>query len=193
MAAASSWRSGSLPSTLRSPALPTSVSTWPDSVTPRMSTPTPCSSSKARRQAVAPAPPVVIRVPSMSKRTASISASLIARGPRRPIAADQCVGRGVVRERRLLGRLQLRDDPLRELLAQLHAPLVEGVDLPDRPLGEDAVFVERDQPPQGRGVEPLGEDRVGWPSALEGSVRDHRLGVALFADLIRGLAEGERL
>ena len=40
---------------------------------------------------------------------------------------------------------ELGDDPLGERLAQLHAPLVELIDLPDRALGEDAVLVERDQ------------------------------------------------
>ena len=41
--------------------------------------------------------------------------------------------------------LELGDDALRQNLAQLHAPLVEGIDLPDRALGEDAVLVERDE------------------------------------------------
>ena len=38
-------------------------------------------------------------------------------------------------------------------LAQLDAPLVERVDAPDRPLGEDLVLVERDQGPEGEGTE----------------------------------------
>ena len=44
-----------------------------------------------------------------------------------------------------VGALQLGDDPLGQHLAQLHAPLVERIDVPDRALGEDAVLVERDQ------------------------------------------------
>ena len=40
---------------------------------------------------------------------------------------------------------ELGNDPLGERLAQLDAPLVEGIDLPDRALGKDAVLVERDQ------------------------------------------------
>jgi len=51
-----------------------------------------------------------------------------------PVVVDQGVGRTVVSQlRRPLG-LQLRNDPLGEHLAQLHSPLVEGVDPPDRPL-----------------------------------------------------------
>ena len=44
-----------------------------------------------------------------------------------------------------LAALQLGDDPLRQHLAQLDAPLVERVDVPDRALREDAVLVQRDQ------------------------------------------------
>src|SRR5215212_1312257 len=60
----------------------------------------------------------------------------------RAVAPDQRVGGAVVAQLRLGGRLQLGDDRLRQNLAQLHSPLVEGIDPPDRPLGEDAVLVE---------------------------------------------------
>ena len=61
------------------------------------------------------------------------------------IAADQRVGRAVVLELWLRRAFELGNDALGERLAQLHAPLVEGIDLPDRALREDAVLVERDQ------------------------------------------------
>src|SRR6476659_3053420 len=67
------------------------------------------------------------------------------RSPKLAIAPDQSVGGAVVAELGFLGALELGDDPLRERLPQLHAPLIEGVDLPDGALGEDAVLVERDQ------------------------------------------------
>src|SRR4051794_26998094 len=57
--------------------------------------------------------------------------------PERSVAADQGVGGGVVGELRLALRLELGDDPLGEHLAELDAPLVERVDVPDHPLGED--------------------------------------------------------
>ncbi len=41
--------------------------------------------------------------------------------------------------------LQFRNDPLRQNLAEFHAPLVEGIDLPDGALREHAVFVQRHQ------------------------------------------------
>ena len=48
--------------------------------------------------------------------------------------------------------MELGDDALREHLAELDTPLVEGVDLPDHALGEHAVLVERDELTQGSGV-----------------------------------------
>jgi hypothetical protein len=39
-------------------------------------------------------------------------------------------------ELRLIRIFQLGNDPLRQHLAQFDAPLVEAVDLPNRPLGE---------------------------------------------------------
>src|SRR4051795_6520073 len=57
-----------------------------------------------------------------------------------------------------LGRTgELADDLLREDLAELDAPLVEGVDVPDDALGEDGVFVECDQLAEDLGGEALGE------------------------------------
>src|SRR5262245_26475527 len=52
----------------------------------------------------------------------------------RAVAPDQGVGRAVVVELGLgIGR-ELGDDPLGQHLAELHAPLVERVDVPDGPL-----------------------------------------------------------
>src|SRR5437660_12729484 len=61
------------------------------------------------------------------------------------VAADEVVRRAVMPERRLGLALDLGDDALGELLAQLDAPLIEGVDVPDDALGEHAVLVEGDQ------------------------------------------------
>src|SRR5262245_9396172 len=67
----------------------------------------------------------------------------IASGPHRAVPADQRVRGAVVGELGLGLALELRHDPLRERLAELDAPLVEGVDAPDGALREDAVLVER--------------------------------------------------
>src|SRR3954468_23609635 len=72
------------------------------------------------------------------------------------IAADQCVGRAVVRERRLALARQLGADALRQHLAELDAPLVERIDVPDHALHEDAVLVERDQCAEDVWRQPLG-------------------------------------
>ena len=49
------------------------------------------------------------------------------------------------RARAAVSDCELGHDPLRELLAELDAPLVERVDVPDRTLGEHLVLVERDE------------------------------------------------
>src|SRR6266508_4393788 len=64
---------------------------------------------------------------------------------RTAITLDQRVGRGVVLQIGLLLGHQFRLDPRGQDLAQLHAPLVERIDVPDRPLGEHLVLVQRDQ------------------------------------------------
>ena len=61
------------------------------------------------------------------------------------VAPDKCLRRTVMPEWRLLYTFQLRDNAFRQYFAQLDAPLIKGINLPDRPLGEDAVLVERNQ------------------------------------------------
>src|SRR5580704_14190446 len=78
------------------------------------------------------------------------------------IAPDQRVGRAVMLELGFRGTFQLGDDPLGERLAQFHAPLIERIDLPDRALGEDAVFVERDQLAQRGRRQGVQQERVRW-------------------------------
>ena len=63
----------------------------------------------------------------------------------RAIAADQLVRGAVVLEGRLGRGGQFGDDPLGEDFAELDAPLVERVDVPDDALREHAVLVEGDQ------------------------------------------------
>src|SRR5215468_139030 len=94
---------------------------------------------------------------------------------------------------RLYGALKLRDDALGERLAQLHAPLVKGVDPPDRALGEDAVLVKRDQLAQRSGREGVPEQRVRGAIALKHPMRHEPFWRSLRLDLVDGLAEGQRL
>ena len=111
----------------------------------------------------------------------------------RPIALDQRVGRGVVRELRLVGP-QLGGDPLGQHLAELDAPLVERVDVPDRALREDAVLVERDE------LAERARASAGRPGACStaGCPRTSRCGtsasgVPSAAHLLGRLAERQRL
>src|SRR3954464_5125381 len=62
--------------------------------------------------------------------------------PTSALAADERVGRRVVREPRFAGALELGRYPLGEHFAERHPPLIEGVDLPDHSLGEDDVLVK---------------------------------------------------
>src|SRR5207302_4944791 len=82
------------------------------------------------------------------------------------VAADEVVRRAVVPQRRLGLALDLRDDALRELLAQLDALLIEGIHVPDDALGKDTVFVESDQLAEGLRRQAIGDDRVRGPVAL---------------------------
>src|SRR5207247_11453405 len=99
------------------------------------------------------------RSPSPSSRTSSSGTS---RGGRRvthrgggrsrgsswahfqlPDATDQAVRRAVVTERWLCLALELRNDALGQRLAELDAPLIERVDLPDG-ASRDVVLVQSD-------------------------------------------------
>ncbi len=95
----------------------------------------------------------VTSVPSTSASTILIGGCVIVLEPlafSAPVAADQRVRGGVVLELRLGLALELGDDRLGQRLAELDAPLVEGVDVPDRALSEDAVLIQRHQRPEDR-------------------------------------------
>ena len=82
---------------------------------------------------------------------------------------------------------------LGQLLAELDAPLIVGVDAPHDALDEGDVLVERDEGAQRLGREVDAEDGRCGAVALEDASGNHPLGRALGADLVGGLAEGERL
>ena len=64
------------------------------------------------------------------------------------VTANQCIRGTVVIERGFRCRFQLRDNPLRQDLAQFDAPLVERADVPDDALGEHEMFVKSHQRPE---------------------------------------------
>ncbi len=108
------------------------------------------------------------------------------------VSADQGVGRAVVGQLGLGLALELGDDLLRQHLAELDAPLIEGVDLPDRALREHAVLVERHQLAQRGRRQAIYHDGVGGAIALEHAVRNEPIGRAFRFHLLGRLAEGER-
>src|SRR6266446_689360 len=93
---------------------------------------------------------------------------------------------------RLWLTLEFRYDALSQHFAQLNAPLVERVDIPDNALGEDVVLVESDELAQRFRREPFGEDRVRRAVALEDAVGHEPIRRALSFDLLGRLAEGQR-
>jgi len=52
---------------------------------------------------------------------------------------------------------QFRLNLFRQLFAKLHSHLIVRVDIPDRPLDEDLVFIKGDQTAEGLGIESLHE------------------------------------
>jgi len=61
------------------------------------------------------------------------------------ITADEIVRRAIVFEPGRGFALQFGHNSLGQRLAQFHAPLVKRVNVPNRALREDAVFVKRDE------------------------------------------------
>ena len=96
-------------------------------------------------------------------------------------------------ELRLRRRFQFRDDSLGEHFAQLDAPLIEAVDVPDHALHEDRVLVERDQLAEHRRRQLLGENRVRRPIAGEHAMRHEPIRRAFGLHFLRRFAEGQRL
>ena len=90
-------------------------------------------------------------------------------------------------------RLQLLLDLLGQHLAQLHTPLVEGVDVPDGALGEGQVLVVRDQSTQRRRGDLLGQDRGGGAVAQERLVRHQVVRRTLGLDLLGRLPDHQGL
>ena len=86
-----------------------------------------------------------------------------------------------------------RGDLLGKLLAQLDAPLVVGVDAPDRALDKRDVLVQGDELAERKRGQRVAEDRGRRTVALKAAGRDDLLGRALGTHLIGRLTKGERL
>src|SRR4030081_3537419 len=92
-------------------------------------------------------------------------------------------------ELRFVFVLNLRDDALRKRLAQLNAPLVKRIDVPDHALCEDGMFVQSYQLAKGFRRQLFSEDRVRWTITFEYSVGNEPLGSVFYLHLFSSLAE----
>src|SRR5215510_406943 len=96
-------------------------------------------------------------------------------------------------EARLCLALEFRNNALGQHLAQLDAPLIEGVNIPDRPLRENGLFVEGDEFAEDFRGESLGEDRIRWTVALEYTGGYERIRCSFCLYILRRFAEGQCL
>jgi hypothetical protein len=89
--------------------------------------------------------------------------------------------------------LELAEDALGKLLAELDAPLIVGVDVPDGALDEGEVLVVSDQGTESTGGDLLCQDGSGRPVAEESLVGNELVGSALGLDGFGSLADHEGL
>src|SRR5262245_40957619 len=94
---------------------------------------------------------------------------------------------------RLCLALEFRNNALGQHLAQLDAPLIEGVDMPNRALSEDVVFVKSVEFAEDFRGESLGEDSIRWTVALEYTGGYERIRCSFRLDILRRFAEGQCL
>src|SRR6185312_861273 len=89
--------------------------------------------------------------------------------------------------------LEFGNDPLRQGLAELDAPLVKGIDLPEGALCEDAVLVKRDQLAKRGRRQAFKEKRIRRTIAFENAM-GHEPVRRAFRFHVRGcFTEGKRL
>src|SRR5208282_5774856 len=110
-----------------------------------------------------------------------------------PITANERIGRAVVRKLRFEPTLELGDDALSEHLAQLYAPLVERINVPNYALRVNTVLVERNQLTQNRWRQAVRKNHVGRSIAFEDTVRNQPVRGAFRLHLLRRFPECERL
>src|SRR5690349_14247385 len=101
-----------------------------------------------------------------------------------PVAPYQVVRRAIMSKSGFHLALEFRNDALGQHLAQLDAPLIERVDVPDGALGEDTMLVEGDELAERLGRESFGEDGVRGAVALEDPVGHEPIRSALGLDLL---------
>ena len=105
---------------------------------------------------------------------------------------DESIGRAVMSGHRTVST-HLWFYCLGQLLAQLHSPLVIGVNVPDDALGEDLLLVHGYQRSQGEGGDHVHHDAVGGSVASELLVRSYPLYLSLTFPCLLQLGDDLRL
>ena len=95
-------------------------------------------------------------------------------------------------EVRIVFAFEFWNDPLRKQLAELNSPLIERINVPNRALRENGVFVKSNETAERCGGEPLGQDGVGWPISFKYPMRDQPFRRTFGRDFIGCLPESER-
>src|ERR1700684_3062914 len=109
------------------------------------------------------------------------------------VAADKVVGGSIMLQPRIIRSLNLGNDVLGQDLAQLDAPLIEGVDLPDGALGKYRVLIERNQLAQRFRCEFFRQEDVRRAIALKDAMRNQPIRCPFGLYLLRGLSERQGL
>ena len=95
-------------------------------------------------------------------------------------------------EVRIVLPFEFGNDPLGEQLTKLNSPLIERIDIPNRPLRENGVFIKGNKPAKRGRSEPLGEDGVGRAISFKYAMRDQPFRRAFSVDFIGCLSKSQR-
>src|SRR5215469_9517708 len=105
---------------------------------------------------------------------------------------NQLVCGAVVSELRFILAVELRNDPFGQYFAELHAPLVEGVNFPNGSLRKNIVFIESNQFPEHVGRQFVSQNHIRRPIAVENAMRHQPIRGFLGFHLVGGLSESQR-
>src|SRR5215831_15970883 len=89
--------------------------------------------------------------------------------------------------------LQFGYNALRQHFPEFNTPLVKGIDFPDDALSKDRMLIKRNQLAQRRRRQPVGEDRIRRPVALEDFMRRQSRRNSLGFDLPGSLTKSQGL
>src|ERR1700745_1814645 len=104
---------------------------------------------------------------------------------------NQRIRRAVMSRLGLVFDFEFRNNALSQHLAELNAPLVERVYVPDHALGEDTMLIKRNELAQGIWCQLLDQNCVRRVVAFENTVWKERIDRAFSFDFLRRFTEGQ--